>query len=352
MQISAYTLKRAWHELAVGSDVLDDAMLPPTGTSPDQYGQHMGESHGRLFLVLDDDGTVHGRIGPYREVFVTQDLDQVLYFAAEDAVRGLAEHIAARSPGHGPVANLVSGQAKLLDRVNPAWGNRFRNGGMDGAEPSAPCGRDPLERLAWIADSWREQDPYTHLVFFRGEDISAERIALLYGADPAQISAGTRLADLRSMDGGTFDHWDIVWKTCCFGEAGGWAFLMYHEAPGFGPGPEALAGLGVTETVHLSATSAKAIYTFTYMRDGHRIDDDWGVLELIWYDRGRAPYFRGGQLDFLNQAVRRAELDHPELISEFELYFHALEDAFGLELPRQDIQRGTVRAAQWTRPSS
>ncbi|MET7683599.1 hypothetical protein [Streptomyces sp. NPDC005423] len=352
MQISAYTLKQAWHQVSAASDVLHDAMLPPIGTSPDQYEQHVGESHGRLFLVLDDDGTARGHIGPYREVFVTQDLDQVLYFAAEDAVRELAEHIAARSPGRGPVANLVSGQAELLDRVNPAWGSRFRDGGMGGTQPFAACGRDPLERLAWIADSWREQDPYTHLAFFRGENISAEHIALLHGADPAQIAAGTRLADLRSMDGGTFDHWDIVRETCCYGQAGDWAFLMYHETPGFGPDPEALARLGVTEAVHLSATSAKAIYTFDYMRDGRRIDDDWGVLELIWYDRGRAPYFRGGQLDFLNQAIRRAELDHPELTSEFELYFHALEDAFDLQLPRQDIQEGTVRAARWTRRNS
>lgn len=153
MQISAYTLKRAWHEVATGSDVLDDAMLPPIGTKPDQYEQHVGEPHGRLFLVLDDNGTVHGHIGPYREVFATQDLDQVLYFAAEDAVRKLAEHIAARSPGCGPVANLVSGQAELLERIKPVWGNRFRNGGMDGTQPSAACGRDPLEQLAWIAGS-------------------------------------------------------------------------------------------------------------------------------------------------------------------------------------------------------
>lgn len=154
------------------------------------------------------------------------------------------------------------------------------------------------------------------------------------------------------MDGGTFGTWDVVWETCCFGQAGGRAFLMYHETPGSGPDLEALARLGVTETVHLSATSAKAIYTFDYMRNGRRIDDDWGVLELLGYDCGRAPYFRGGQLDFLNQAIRRAELDHPDLTNEFELYFHALEDAFGLQLPRQEVQQGTVRAAQWARPDS
>ncbi|MEV7612024.1 hypothetical protein [Streptomyces sp. NPDC089799] len=337
----------------MGSDVLDEAMLPPTGTSPDQYERRVGELRsGGLFLVLDETGTVRGHTGPHQEVFVTQDLDQVLYFAAEDAVRRLAEHIAARSPGRGPVANLVVGQAALLDRINPAWGSRFRSGGMDGTQPSTACGRDPLERLAWIADGWRERDPYSHLSFFRGESVNAEQIALLHGADPTQIAAGTRLADLRDMDGGTFDYWDIVQDTCCFGQGGGWAFLMYHQTPGLGPDAQALARLGVTESVQLNAVPARGIYTFEYIRDGRRVDDGWGARELRWYDRGRAPFFRGGRLDFLNQAIRRAELDHPGLTDEFELYFHALEDAFDLQLPRQDIQQGTVRAAQWARHDS
>ncbi|WP_053849550.1 hypothetical protein [Streptomyces sp. NRRL B-24085] len=349
MQMTEHALKRAWRQTVAGSDLLDDAMFPPTGTSRDQYTQRAGDPGG-LFLVLDEDGTVRGYRSPYREIFTAQDLDQVLYFVAEEAVRRLAEYIVAHTPGHGPVTNLVTGQAQMLDRINPAWGSRFRSGGMDGPQTAQPCERDPLERLAWIAGTWREQDPYTNLAFFRGKGISAEQIALLHGANPEQVAAGTRLSDLRSMHGTGRDSWDIAWESCCFGQAGDWAFVMYHETP---PGSRAdnaaLSRLGVTETVRLSATAAKAIYTFDYMRDGRRIDDDWGVLELIWYERGRAPYYRGGQLDFLNQAVRRAELDHPELTGEFELYFHALETALGLQLPRQDIQQETVHAAQWVR---
>jgi hypothetical protein len=349
MQMTEHTLKRAWHQIAAGSDLLDDAMFPPTGTSRDQYAQRAGDPGG-LFLVLDEDGTVRGYHSPHQEIFATQDLDQVLYFAAEEAVRHLAEHIVARSPGHGPVTNLVTGQAEMLDQINPAWGNRFRSGGMDGTQTAQPCGRDPLERLAWIAGAWREQDPYTNLAFFRGEGISAEQIALLHGADPEQTATGTRLSDLRSMDGAGREYWELAWETFCFGQTGDWAFLMYHETPpGTRADSAALSRLGVTETVRLSACAAKAIYTFDYTRDSRRIDDDWGVLELIWYKRGRAPYYRGGQLDFLNQAIRRAELDHPELTCAFELYFHALETALGLQLPQQDIQEGTVRAAQWAR---
>lgn len=349
MQLTEDTLRRAWHRKTTGSGVLDDASLPVILTSPGQHAQYAGDPGG-LFLVLGEDGTVRGHRGPYREVFATKDVDQALYFAAEEAVSRLAGNIAARSPGRRRDADPVIEQARMLDRVDPAWGRRFRDGGMDGARPAQACGRDPLARLAWTAGTWREQDPYTHLAFFRGEGLSAEEIALLHGADPGQTAAGTTMAQLRGMDGAGRDSWDLAWKTMCFGRAGGWVFLMYHETPpGVRAGTEALARLGVTETVLLSATAAKAVYTFDYTRDGRRVDDGWGVLELIWYERGRAPYYRGGRLDFLNQAVRRAELDHPELTDEFELYFHALDTAFGLELPQRDIREGDVRAAQWAR---
>ncbi len=349
MRITEHTLAQAWRRTAARSDLLHEAMLPPMGTSPEDYVPRADDPDG-LFLVVDEDGTVRGHIGPYRELFATRDLDEALYFVAEDAVRGLAGHIAARAPGDGPVTALVTGQAQMLDRIDPAWGERFRSGATGSTRTAQPCGGDPLEGLAWIAGEWRGQDPYTNLVFFRGEDVSAERIALLHGADPGQVAAGTRLSGLPGADGTGRDPWEIAWESLCYGKTGDWAFLMYHDTPpGVRADSEALSRLGVAEVVSLSACSAKAIYTFDYTRDGRRVDDDWGVLELIWYDRGRAPYYRGGELDFLNQAVRRAELDHPGLTGEFELYFHALETAFGLRLPRRDIQEGTVRAAQWAR---
>ncbi|MGW1727903.1 hypothetical protein ACWCQK_33945 [Streptomyces sp. NPDC002306] len=352
MRMTENAIRRAWHRTVADSDLLDDVMLPPIGSAPGQYAQRAGDPGG-LYLVVDEDGTVRGYRGPHREIFATRDLDQVLYFAAEEAVGRLAEHIVAHSPGQGAVTDLVTGQAGMLDEIDPAWGSRFRDGGVDGTRTARPCRRDPLEHLAWIAGTWRDQDPYTNLAFFRGEDISAERIALLHGADPGQTAAGTRLSDLRAMDGTGRDQWEIEWESCCFGQAGDWAFLMYHETPpGIRADSAALARLGVTETVRLSACAAKAIYTFGYTREGRRVDDDWGALELIWYKRGHAPYYRGGQLDFLNRALRRAELDHPELTDEFELYFHALDSALGLRLPQRDIQAGTVQAAQWARGNS
>ncbi|MFE2290382.1 hypothetical protein [Streptomyces sp. NPDC059452] len=240
--------------------------------------------------------------------------------------------------------------ADALGRIDPGWGRRFRSGGLDDTGTAEACGRDPLERFAWIADSWRDQTPYTTLAFYRaapGRTVHAEQLALLYGAEPAQVAAGARLKDLRAVDNGRA-HWDRQWESCCYGEAGGWTFLLHHDTPpGAFADKEAYEALGIKEIVRLEATSAKSIYTFDYVRDGHRVDDDRGMLELLWYERGQAPYLRGGELDFLNRAVRRAELDHPELTSSFELYFHALEESLGLRLPRRDFEEGTVRAAYW-----
>ncbi|MFC8826890.1 hypothetical protein ACFT9I_16290 [Streptomyces sp. NPDC057137] len=343
MEITKRTLSEAWQRTAARHALLDEVALPPVALSDDELeecaerAEEAGEGEdGGLCLLLDEDGTVRGRHGPYREVFATRDLEQALYLIAEAAMR--------RRGGS------LQEVADMLGRIDPAWGRRFLGGGLDDTGPVEACGRDPLDGLAWIAGSWREQDPYTTLAFFRaapGRTVDAERLALLYGADPAQVAAGTRLRDLRAVDGGRA-HWDRQWESCCFGQAGGWTFLLHHATPpGSFADKEAYAALGIKESVWLTATSAKAIYTFDYIRDGRRVDDDWGVLELIWYERGSAPYLRGGELDFLNRAVRRAELDHPELTNTFELYFHALEQSLGLRLPRRDFAEGEVRAAYW-----
>ena len=340
MEITKRTLAEAWQRTAARHALLDGVALPPVTHSEDEVEEWVDRAEetedGSLCLLLDEDGTVHGRDGSYREVFATRDLDQALYLIAEAAMRrrgGSLDEVAA-----------------ALDRIDPAWGRRFRSGGLDDTGTVEACGRDPLEGLAWIAGSWRDQAPYTTLAFYRaapGRTVDAERLALLYGADPAQVSAGTRLKDLLAVDGGRA-HLDRQWESCCYGQAGEWTFLLHHDTPpGSFADKEAYAALGITESVWLSATSAKAIYSFDYIRDGRRVDDDWGMLELIWYERGHAPYLRGGELDFLNRAVRRAELDHPELTNTFELYFHALEESLGLRLPRRDFAEGEVRVAYW-----
>ncbi|KQX50702.1 MULTISPECIES: hypothetical protein [unclassified Streptomyces] len=337
MKITEGTLAEGWRRKAAGHVLLHEVGLPPVAFSRAELERWAGDGEeDGLRLLLDEDGTVHGHHGPHLESFATRDLDLVLYLIAEDAM--------------GRRGGSVEEAAHALERIDPVWGRRFRSGGLDEAGTVEACGRDPLDGLAWIAGSWRGQEPYTTLAFFRaapGESVDAERLALLYGADPAQVAAGTRLKDLKAVDNGRV-HWDREWESCCFGRVGEWTFLLHHDSPpGSFADKEAYAALGIRESVWLTATSAKAIYTLDYLRDGRRVDDDWGMLELIWYERGRAPYRRGGELDFLNRAVRRAELDHPELTSTFELYFHALEQSLGLGLPRRDFAEGEVRAAYW-----
>ncbi|MFD5933202.1 hypothetical protein [Streptomyces sp. NPDC060333] len=340
MEITQRTLTEAWQRTAARHALLEQVALPPVASSKDELKEWAARAEeaqdGGLCLLLDEDGTVRGHHGLHQEAFATRDLEQVMYLIAEAAIR--------RRGGSQEET------ADALDRIDPEWGGRFRGGGSDDTGTVEACGRDPLEGFAWVAESWREQDPYTTLAFFRaapGRTVDAERLALLYGADPAQVAAGTRLKDLQAGNGGEF-YGGREWESCCFGQAGGWTFLLHHDTPpGAFADKEAYAALGIEESVWLSATSAKAIYTFDYIRNGRRVDDDRGVLELIWYERGHAPYPRGGELEFLNRAVRRAELDHPELTDTFELYFHALEESLGLRLPRRDFAEGEVRAAYW-----
>jgi hypothetical protein len=346
MTITRNTLIESWRQAAASHPSLRDAPEPHLADTEDDWDAHAdrveqeaweaernGEPArpGGLSLYLDADGTVHGRFAGHGEYVTTRDPEQVRYLLAETAIRERT----------GDLAEV----ARTLDGIDPAWGRRFRDGGLTDRGPVAACGRDPLEGLAWIAKSWRQQSPYTCLAFFRaapGRPVDAERLALLYGADPAQVAAGTRLRDIP-------EHDDRQWQSCCYGQAGGWTYLLHHETPpgGFAD-KEAYAALGITESVWLTATSAKAIYTFQYIKDGRSVDDGTeSALELLGYEYGLAPYRRGGELDFLNRAIRRAELDHPGLTDTYALYFHALETSLGLSLPRRDFAEGTARCAYW-----
>ncbi|MEU1121307.1 MULTISPECIES: hypothetical protein [unclassified Streptomyces] len=339
MKITQHALAEAWQHTAARHPLLHEVELPPVTVSEDEFeewAERADEVPDAGLLLLIEDGAVHGRFGPHQEVSVTRDIGQVMYLIAEAAMRLRCDSLEEA--------------AGALEEIDPVWGTRYRGGALDDTGTVEPCGQDPLQGLAWIAGPWHEQSPYTTLAFFRagpGRPVDPERLALLYGADPAQVAAGTRLKDLRVENEGR-TYWDRQWESCCYGQAGGWTYLLHHETPvGAFADKDAYAALGITESVWLTATSAKAIYTFDYVRDGRRVDDDRGALELIWYERGYAPYPRGGELDFLNRGLRRAELDHPELTNTFELQFHALETSLGLRLPRQDFADEVVRVAYW-----
>ncbi|WP_419999638.1 prevent-host-death family protein [Streptomyces boninensis] len=201
--------------------------------------------------------------------------------------------------------------------------------------------------IAWLAAGWREQQPFTVLEFIKG--VPPEDAALAYGADPQDIADGLRLDQVRERDArdGTNTAWDVL----AYGEAGEWSWLGYHE---FGGGFAFPLDPPPAEQITLTATMAKAIYTFSYHRDGEYqnpvpLDEEAGdqrdIYELIWYEPGEPPFSPEAPLAFLNPHIRRAE-DNTGHTDGIALFFAGLERAFGLSLPRDELTSGEVRCAR------
>ncbi|WP_327713273.1 type II toxin-antitoxin system prevent-host-death family antitoxin (plasmid) [Streptomyces sp. NBC_00464] len=204
--------------------------------------------------------------------------------------------------------------------------------------------------MAWIAGSWRCQEPFTKLVFIKGP--TAEDVALAYGADPQDIADGLLLHQVEERD--AREGTDDLTRVLAFGEENGWTWLGYHDVDhafsrSLDPPPE--------QRITLSATMAKGIYAFSYFEDGvyqnpfpieDGAEDRRDMYELIWYTPGEAPFAPEAPLSFLNLHLRIAEKANnwPDNIA---LFFEGLERAFGLTLPRKAITSGNVRCAHPTR---
>ncbi|MFI0863812.1 prevent-host-death family protein [Streptomyces smyrnaeus] len=227
-----------------------------------------------------------------------------------------------------------------------------RQGHMDPKQAAAfeefLARRPPVgDGIAWIADSWREQEPFTVLEFIKGP--SPEEVALAYGADAQDISDGLLLHQVRernAREGG-----DDLLRVLVFGEAAGWTWLGYHD---FDDDFSRFLVPPPPEQITLTATMAKAIYDFSYSKDGvyqnpFPIEDSAetqrDMYELIWYTPGETPFAPNAPLAFLNPHIRRAE-EKTDWADGIPLFFAGLEQAFGLSLPRDALASGQVRCAR------
>ncbi|MET8684640.1 type II toxin-antitoxin system prevent-host-death family antitoxin [Streptomyces sp. NPDC004732] len=201
--------------------------------------------------------------------------------------------------------------------------------------------------VAWVADSWQNQEPFTELVFVKGP--SAEDVALAYGADAQDIADGLLLHQVEERD--AREGTDDLTRVLAFGEENGWTWLGYHDfdhafSRSLDPPPE--------QQITLTATMAKAIYDFSYFEDGvyqnpfpieDGAEDQRDMYELIWYTPGEAPFAPEAPLAFLNLHLRIAE-KAGVWTDNIALFFEGLERAFGLSLPRDAITSGNVRCAR------
>ncbi|GGX29527.1 type II toxin-antitoxin system Phd/YefM family antitoxin [Streptomyces lomondensis] len=201
--------------------------------------------------------------------------------------------------------------------------------------------------IAWIADDWRHQQPFTVLEFIKGP--APEEIALAYGADAQDITDGLLLHQVRERD--EREGTDDLHRVLAFGEGGEWTWLGYHDfrnafSRTLDPPP--------AQRITLTATMARGIYNFSYTKDGvyqnpFPLEDSSDVrrdmYELIWYTPGETPFAPNAPLAFLNPHIRRAE-EATDWTDGIALFFAGLERAFGLSLPRDGITSGHVRCAR------
>ncbi|MEU6995504.1 prevent-host-death family protein [Streptomyces sp. NPDC046465] len=202
--------------------------------------------------------------------------------------------------------------------------------------------------IAWIADSWRGQDPFTVLEFIKGPP--TEDIVLAYGADPQDLADGLTLRQVEERD--ARDGTDDLNRVLVFGEEAGWTWLGYHD---FDHAFSRSLDTPPAQQITLTATMAKAIYDFSYSEDGvyqnpYPLEDGEAetqrdMYELIWYTPGEPPFVPDAPLSFLNPHIRRAE-EANEWTGGIPLFFAGLERAFGLSLPRDEITSGQVRCAR------
>ncbi|MEV0276291.1 prevent-host-death family protein [Streptomyces sp. NPDC050610] len=201
--------------------------------------------------------------------------------------------------------------------------------------------------IAWIADDWSEQEPFTVLEFIKG--VTAEEVALAYGADAQDIDGGLLLHTVREQD--EREGTDELCRVLAFGEAAGWTWLGYHD---FDDAFTRRLDPPPAQQITLTATGAKAIYDFSYRKDGEYqnpfpaeggADAGSDAYELIWYTPGEPPFGPEAPLEFLNPHIRHAERQ-TDWTGGIPLFFAGLERAFGLCLPQRAITSGHVRCAR------
>ncbi|MEU5988169.1 hypothetical protein ABZ806_04240 [Spirillospora sp. NPDC047418] len=333
------------------------------------FGRVIGrvEEAGERVLVVDG-GEAVGILLPAAELAELEHFAQRVHGGPRPRTRVVREHPVGPER-QGPYVRYVHADKVRMtftrDRVIVAELRSVAE--LDWLEDSARTGRqgylDPKQAaafeqflarqgpegdgIAWIADGWKAQEPFTVLEFIQGR--SPEEVALAYGADPQDVTGGLMLHQVREREEreGTDDLLDVL----VFGEASGWTWLGYHDfddafSRALDPAP--------AQRITLTATMGKAIYDFSYTKDGvyqnpfpveDGADGQRDMYELIWYTPGEAPFPLNAPLAFLNPYIRRAE-EETDWADGIPTFFAGLERAFGLSLPRGAITSGRVRCAR------
>ncbi|MFF3159200.1 hypothetical protein [Streptomyces sp. NPDC057910] len=187
-----------------------------------------------------------------------------------------------------------------------------------------------MDGISWLADVWLSHS--LNVTLARGVD--PEGLVVRLGA-----ASGTPFGHITSAEAASMTGSEGCARVARFGECGGWSFAVEPIAPSAGWWGRPHLSAGGVEVLHLTPKAHQPPPEVWYYRDGVTVDR---------FNIGEIP---DGGMEYLAPAFEEAGLvddplmsDQPEDFDDVRATMKALEEHFGLSLPRRAVIEGRLPA--------
>ncbi|CAM5563125.1 hypothetical protein [Streptomyces purpurascens] len=184
--------------------------------------------------------------------------------------------------------------------------------------------------ITWLTDAWRGDARILFVTFARG--ISPSDLVVRLGALPGEVLAPITFAEAERL---TFNDRESA-RVARFGECARWSYAVEQGWPSKAWWAHPDVSAGGIEVLHLTPKPDDPPRECWYYRDGQTVGR---------FDIGDTP---DEGMAFLLPAFEEAGLLEDDVSDEFDSLratLTALQQYFGLSLPRQEILNGQLPAA-------
>ncbi|MGW5116242.1 hypothetical protein ACWEQ8_12505 [Streptomyces noursei] len=184
--------------------------------------------------------------------------------------------------------------------------------------------------ITWLPDAWHGDAPILFVTFARG--ISPADLVVRLGAQPGEVLDPITFAEAERL---TYNDRESA-RVARFGECAGWSYAVEQGWPSKAWWAHPDVSTGGVEVLHLTPKTDDPPKECWYYRDGQTVGR---------FDFGDTP---DEGMEFLLPAFEEAGLLDDDVSEEFDTSratLTALQQHFGLSLPRQEILSGRLPAA-------